>query len=318
MAARPQHYGAAGSILGSAARVLWRPVGERLPWIAPLSRPIFITGTGRSNTTFLAECLGAHPETVAPGPEWNQDWEQCTGTGMGGPRTLRRHCPFEDGSGSSEAQVGALRRRLAFRHARHGGTASQRFVTHSPHLVNKLGLVRRAFSDAVIVVTFRDLFSTAASLKVLHERLGQRHARFHCLPDDPASCWSCLPAAEARGLPPARRSPGSDAAVLGEYWLRMYELAQAFAESGAPVIWCDHARFLADPEGELQRIADAAGLGRHTFRLRGRVDPVRNRRWRDILARTEQRQLHAFVERNRQRLRKLWISDSESLERLTA
>lgn len=289
-----------------------------MPWVAPLSRPIFITGTGRSNTTFLAECLGAHPDVVAPGPEWNQDWEECTGTGMGGPRTLRRHCPFEDGSGCCETQLQALRRRLAFRHAQHGGTAARRLVTHSPHLINKLGLVRAAFPDAVIIVTFRDLFSTAASLKVLHERISQRNGKFLYLPDDPASCWSCLSATDARGLSPRRRSPGSNAAVLGEYWLRMYELAQAYAESGAPIVWCNHARFLDDPEEELQRVAGAAGLEPHRFRLNSRVDPVRNRRWRSILTAAEQRQLHAFVERNQQRLRDLWITDSGSLEGLTA
>ena len=311
-------YGVAGSahrpfglrrMLRRRVEGLWRPVGERMPWIPRLRRPIFITGTGRSNTTFLAECLGEHPQAIAPPREWSRDWERCTGTGMGGPTTLRPVCPFEDGSGRSPAQLASLRRRLAFRHAQFGGTAGTRLVTHNPHLINKIGLIRAAFPDAVVIVTFRGLYSTVASLKLLHERLNQRHGKFLYLPDDPVSCWTCVPAAQSRGLPPARRSPGGSAEVLAEYWLRMYELAQAYGESGAPLIWCDHERFVADPSAELARIAAAAGLDAFPFKLSRRVDAGRNLRWHTLLTETERRQVDAFRERQSARLQKLWIAD---------
>lgn len=260
----------------------------RLP-APPLRRPIFLVGTVRSGTTYFGRCMGQHPQVINAGFELSQEWHELAGLEIATPGLPCVHCP----PAGPEAVAGReeqVRAGFAQLHMDKGGWKGTRLFNKSPHLWNKLPLVRALFPDAVLLVSSRDVWSTVASTKLLWERVEKDWGIKHYLPEDPAACWSL------EGPDPARLFPGGDAAVLAEYWLRVYETIER--ESGAfqTVFPVRHQALVEDPHGLLRQVERAAGLRPASYPLLNEIKSDRNTRWPQILTAEEQRSVKRFLE----------------------
>ncbi len=282
---------------------------RRLGLAAPaIHRPIFLVGTVRSGTTFFARCIADHPQVVNAGFELSREWHELAGIDIATPGVPCAHCPAA-GPEAVAGRADEVRAGFARLHLVKGGWKSTRLFNKSPHLWNKLPLLRALFPDAVILVTSRDIRSTVASTKRLWEKMFEDWGVRHFLPEDPTACWSCSPPAPAEGLDPARLFPGGDAAVLAEYWLRVYETIDREAGIFETVLPVRHADFVADPEGVLRRVESEAGLRRSIYPGFAEMQRDRNQRWRKILTEAEQDSLAAFVDSHRERIERLRLAE---------
>lgn len=269
----------------------------------PLRRPIFLLGTVRSGTTYFARCVGDHPQVINAGFELSKEWHELAGIEIATPGLPCVHCP----PAGPEAVAGReeqVRDGFARLHMSKGGWSGTHLFNKSPHLWNKLPLVRALFPDAVLLVTSRDLRSTVASAKRLWEKMEKDWGMKHYLPEDPAACWSL------EGSDPARLFPGGDAAVLAEYWLRVYETIEREAGAFRTVLPVRHQAFVADPHGLLREVERAAGLRPAAYPGLAEVRKDRNQRWRSILDEREQESLEAFVDTHRERIGRLRLAET--------
>lgn len=268
----------------------------------PLRQPLFLVGTVRSGTTYFARCVADHPQVINAGFELSKEWHELAGVEIATPGLPCVHCPPagpEDVASLDEVRAGFARL-----HRAKGGWSGTRLFNKSPHLWNKLPLVRALFPDAVLLVTSRDLRSTVASTKRLWEKMEKDWGVKHYLPEDAEACWSL------EGADPSRLFPGGDAAVLAEYWLRVYETIER--ESGAfrTVLSVRHQAFVDDPHGLLLRVERAAGLRPAVYPGFTEVMKDRNQRWRSILDEREQDALEAFVDAHRERISRLRLAET--------
>jgi hypothetical protein len=276
----------------------------------PLRRPIFLVGTVRSGTTFFAYCLEAHPQVINAGFELSREWHELAGIEIATPGLPCACCP-PAGPEAVAGRMEEVRDGFARLHLAKGGWSGTRFFNKSPHLWNKLPLVRALFPDAVLLVTSRDLRSTVASTKRLWEKMAADWGGKHYLPEDPAACWSCVPPAPSAGLDPARLFPGGDAAVIAEYWLRVYETIEREAGGFAAVLPIRHQDFVTDPLGTLRKVEGSAGLRPAGYPGLAEVQKDRNQRWRSILDSRETEALEAFVDTHRERIGRLRLAETE-------
>lgn len=270
----------------------------------PLRRPIFLVGTVRSGTTYFARCLADHPQVVNAGFELSREWHELTGVQIATPGLPCVHCPPagpEDVASLDEVRAGFARLHMA-----KGGWSGTRLFNKSPHLWNKLPLVRALFPDAVLLVTSRDLRSTVASTKRLWEKMEQDWGVKHYLPEEPEACWSL------EGSNPARLFPGGDAAVLAEYWLRVYETIDREAGAFRTAIPVRHQAFVDDPCGLLLEVERAAGLRSADYPRLAEMQSDRNRRWPQILTAEEQLSVARFLEANGDRIARLRLAETEA------
>jgi hypothetical protein len=274
----------------------------------PLRQPIFLVGTVRSGTTYFARCLADHPQVINAGFELSKEWHELTGVEIATPGLPCAHCP----PAGPEAVAGReerVRDGFARLHATKGGWSGTRLFNKSPHLWNKLPLVRALFPDAVLLVTSRDLRSTVASTKRLWEKMEKDWGVRHYLPEDPAACWSTPP---IPGPDPARLFPGGDAAVLAEYWLRVYETIDREAGAFRTVLPVRHQAFVDDPHGLLREVERAAGLRSAAYPRLAEMQSDRNRRWPRILTVEEQRSVDRFLEEHGGRIARLRLAETEA------
>ena len=270
----------------------------------PLRQPIFLVGTVRSGTTYFARCVADHPQVVNAGFELSKEWHELAGVEIATPGLPCTHCP----PAGPEAVAGReeqVRDGFARLHRAKGGWSGTRLFNKSPHLWNKLPLVRALFPDAVLLVTSRDLRSTVASTRRLWEKMEKDWGVKHYLPEDPEACWSL------EGPDPARLFPGGDAAVLAEYWLRVYETIEREAGAFLAALPVRHQAFVNDPPGLLRRMEQAAGLRSATYPRLAEMQSDRNRRWPQILTAAEQRSVERFLEANGDRIARLRLAETE-------
>ncbi|HEX5719771.1 MAG TPA: sulfotransferase [Thermoanaerobaculia bacterium] len=292
-------------VLEKARRRLFRSRAfQRLGLSAPpLQRPLFLVGTVRSGTTYFAHCVADHPQVINAGFELSREWHELAGVEIATPGLPCAHCP----PAGPEAVVGReeqVRAGFARLHMVKGGWSGTRLFNKSPHLWNKLPLVRALFPDAVLLVTSRDLRSTVASAKRLWEKMEKDWSVKHYLPEDPEACWSL------EGPDSSRLFPGGDAAVLAEYWLRVYETIEREAGGFQAALSVRHQAFVDDPHGVLRGVERAAGLRRAIYPGLAEVVKDRNQRWRSILDEREQESLEAFVDVHRDRIGRLRLAET--------
>lgn len=270
----------------------------------PLRRPLFLVGTVRSGTTYFARCVADHPQVINAGFELSKEWHELAGIEIATPGLPCAHCP----PAGPEAVVGReeqVRGGFARLHMAKGGWSGTRLFNKSPHLWNKLPLVRALFPDAVLLVTSRDLRSTVASAKRLWEKMEKDWGVKHYLPEEPDACWSL------DGPDPARLFPGGDAAVIAEYWLRVYETIERDAAAFQTVRPVRHQAFVIDPLGLLRDVERTSGLRTANYPGLAEVMKDRNQRWRSILDEREQESLEAFVDVHRERIGRLRLAETE-------
>jgi sulfotransferase family protein len=302
-------------ILERARRRLYRTrafqkTRQRLGLSAPpLHRPLFLVGTVRSGTTYFARCLADHPQVINAGFELSREWHELAGVEIATPGLPCAHCP-PAGPEAVAGRADEVRAGFAHLHLVKGGWNGTRLFNKSPHLWNKLSLVRALFPDAVLLVTSRDLRSTVASTKRLWEKMAADWGVEHYLPADPEACWSCVPPAPAAGLDPARLFPGGDAAVLAGYWLRVYESLEREAGAFRTVLPVRHQAFVSDPLGTLREVERAAGLRPAGYPGLAEIQTDRNQRWRSILDEREGAAVDAFVEAHRERIGRLRLAET--------
>lgn len=272
----------------------------------PLRRPLFLVGTVRSGTTYFARCVADHPQVVNAGFELSREWHELTGAEMATPGVACAHCP-PAGPELVSGREKQVRDGFARLHRAKGGGRGSRFFNKSPHLWNKLPLIRALFPDAILLVASRDLRSTVASAKRLWEKMEKDWGVKHYLPADPQACWSCV--SPAAGGDPARLFPGGDAAVLAEYWLRVYETIEREAAAFSAVLPVRHQALVEDPDGLLREVERAAGLRPATYPGLAEVMKDRNRRWRSILDEREQAALETFIDDHRERIGRLRLAE---------
>lgn len=275
-----------------------------------IKRPIFVTGTARSNTTFLSECLSQHPQVHGIHNELVLDWERFAHAPMGCPFGEAEECPpIRIGRIPTEALEG-IRQRLSFRNAIEGKGKKGRFLNHNPHLANKLPLVHQAFPQATLIFTSRDVRSTVASLKVFWEKIYREFDVLHYLPPNSENCWSCYRPFQTEGLEKRRLFPGGDVALLAEYWLRMYRLMEEDAPLFEDFIPVKHRVLLEDPRLFLETITRQLGLDPFEYDV-SQVDARRNQRWERCLTPEDKRSLDEFIERNSEDIQGLRWADTD-------
>lgn len=292
--------------LEKARRRLFRSRAfQRLGLSAPsLQRPLFLVGTVRSGTTYFARCVADHPQVINAGFELSKEWHELTGVEIATPGLPCIHCP----PAGPEAVAGReeqVRDGFARLHMAKGGWSGTHLFNKSPHLWNKLPLVRALFPDAVLLVTSRDLRSTVASTKKLWEKMEKDWGVKHYLPEDPDACWSL------EGPDPARLFPGGDAAVLAEYWLRVYETIEREAGAFRTALPVRNQAFVDDPHGVLREVEWAAGLRPAAYPRLAEMQSDRNRRWPQILTADEQCSVDRFLEENGDRIARLRLAETE-------
>lgn len=283
---------------------------QRLGISAPsLQRPIFLVGTVRSGTTYFGRCMADHPQVINAGFELSREWHELTGVDIATPGLSCAHCP-PAGAAAVAGREEEVRDGFARVHLAKGGWNGTRLFNKSPHLWNKLPLVRTLFPDAILLVSSRDLRSIVASTKRLWERIDAGWGMKHYLPADPQACWSCVPPADGKGLDPRRLFPGGDAAVLAEYWLRVYETVEREASAFGTVLPVRHQAFVTDPLGTLREVERAAGLQVADYPRLAELQTDRNRRWPEILTSEEQCSLDRFVEMHGERIARLALAET--------
>lgn len=286
-----------------ALQETWKRLGIEAP---PLRRPLFLVGTVRSGTTYFARCVADHPQVINAGFELSKEWHELAGIEIATPGLACTHCP----PAGPEAVAGReqeVRDGFARLHRIKGGWSGTRLFNKSPHLWNKLPLVRTLFPDAVLLVTSRDLRSTVASTRKLWEKIEKGWGMKHYLPEDPDACWSWVADHPDR----SRLFPGGDVAVLAEYWLRVYERIEAEAGAFDTVLSVRHEAFVSDPMGVLRGVERAAGLRAASYPQLADLQTDRNRLWPQILTAEEQRSLDRFLETHGDRVARLRLAETE-------
>lgn len=262
------------------ALVEGRPVTTRGRWINPLvfalgalatrlpassraERPIFVLGTGRSGTTWLARTLGLHRELSF----------------LNEPKALwHTVLPGQDVIGSYEAEPGRLKldardatesvarraRRLHAAFAR--ATGGRRVLDKYPEMLFRVPFLRAIFPGATFLITAREGWATARSIErwsaahgsgaegARHDWWGVGDRKWRtlvseCVPDEP----DLAPAAAELGALRGAR----ERAVL-EWTLTLRAAGRLL---GAPDVVLVRLEDLArEPEAELERLLAACAL----------------------------------------------------------
>src|SRR5690606_4051294 len=245
-------------------------------------RPLFIVSPPRSGSTLLFETLAAAPGLYSPGDESHaliegvpglspsaHDWES--------NRLLAAH--------AGEPAITALRerffRQLRDREGRQPSAGPVRMLEKTPKNALRIPFLRTVFPQARFVFLYREPRQVLASMID-----GWRSGQFQTYPrlpgwDGPA--WSVL-------LTPGWRQLAGrplEEIVAAQWAATMQVLLDDLAALPAGEwIGIEHGRFLADPQGEVRRICDWAGLawdrtlGRELPLSRYTLTPPDPEKWR--------------------------------------
>lgn len=245
-------------------------------------RPLFIVSPPRSGSTLLFETLAAAPGLYSPGDESHaliegvpglspsaHDWES--------NRLLAAH--------AGEPAITALRerffRQLRDREGRQPSAGPVRMLEKTPKNALRIPFLRTVFPQARFVFLYREPRQVLASMID-----GWRSGQFQTYPrlpgwDGPA--WSFL-------LTPGWRQLAGrplEEIVAAQWAATMQVLFDDLAAlPDGQWIGIEHGRFLADPQGEVRRICDWAGLawdrtlGRELPLSRYTLTPPDPEKWR--------------------------------------
>ncbi len=275
--------------------------------------PIFVVGTAKGGTTLLGQCMGQHPNVCHPTYahfELSPEWCELAHIDISAPVTHRSNCPPLTEKDATEEICQNMRQGFARIMIEEGGSQKMRFLNKSPHLWNKLPFVQAIFADANLVIASRDIVSTVASLKESWARVTKFTQIKHYLPLDPEQCWSCIWPDSGEQLDPRRVFPGGDAAVLAEYWLRVYQTIEEHASQFKAVGVVKNREFTENPQLALRKVHQAINLPDVPYSLPTRLKQSRNQRWREILTAQEQESLKAFIEAHYQEITSLKYVDT--------
>jgi len=241
---------------------------RHLPPLQAVRAPVFLVGTGRSGTTFLANLLGLHPGLVLlnePRALWHaaRGDEDLIGAFTRAPARLR--LGREDADPRSAA---ALRRSYGAFLRLAGG---RRLLDKSPELVHRVDLVLELFPDARLIWLVRSGAATARSVarwSQLHgsgsgasrrDWWGRADRKWDILVHQGAS-------AEADLAPHVEQLAGlQDSLARGalEWTLAMRAGARALERHPRAVLRVDHERLTAAPGPELERLLAFLELAPH-------------------------------------------------------
>jgi len=280
--------------------------------VAPLDRPIFLTGTVRSSTTLVAKCLRSHPRVCYPQLhhfELSPNWCELADIEISVPGTRKQTCPPLTAADATEDVCRRVRTGFARIHAVEGGSADTRLLNKNPHLWNKLPFIHRIFPEACLIVTSRDIVSTVASTRRLWNRKKRKGGIRHYLPPEPDQCWQCIWPDSSREVDPTRTFPDGNISTLAAYWLRVHQKIERDAALFKQSILVQHRNFIENPWECLNRTQEAMGLPLCEFPI-PRIDPSRNSRWRDLLSTAEQQELKAFIDENHAEIQALKFADT--------
>ena len=275
-----------------------------------IRRPLFLVGTVRSGTTFIAEILGAHPCVQYAGFELSAEWMSLSDMEIAGPGLPAAECAPLWGNAATPEVQGDIQRGFSEIHLRKGGWRFSRMLNKNPHLWNKLSFIRGVFPDAGLIITSRDIRSTVASTKMLWIKMEKEMGVRHLLPSDRAYCWSCHLMADKDPIYKAGYRPGTDIWALADYWLRTYEMIAKHAAAFDAAVLVRQRDRVANPNAELMKVQKVLGLPLMDYPLPVEIKPNRNRRWRDLLDNDEKHTLEKFIEVNRQRIESLPLADT--------
>jgi len=278
-------------------------------------RPVFITGTVRSGSTFLSQCLNSHPGLdwvyeASTGTELCAEWANLGGVHIGAPVAGYSDCPAMSSEQATPEVCQRIREGFAAVWGRQGGNTSKRFLHKNPHFCNKLPFLRGVFPDTRLIITSRDVRSCVLSVQMLWMKVQKVNGVSHFLPEDETACWGCSPPVPRESIDPARLFPGGSIRVLGEYWLRMHECLEAGLEGFDHAMMVRHRDLIANPQEQLRRVFVALDLDPDERMDLPEVDPTRNQRWPHLLARREREELESFIEINRSRIERLTWADT--------
>ncbi|ADV26313.1 SecC motif-containing protein [Pseudoxanthomonas suwonensis 11-1] len=245
-------------------------------------RPLFIVSPPRSGSTLLFETLAAAPGLYSPGDESHALIEGVPGLSPAAHdwdsnRLLAEH---------AGAPVGAALRERFFRQLRDRdgqppGAGPVRMLEKTPKNALRIPFLRTVFPQARFVFLYREPRQVLASMID-----GWRSGQFQTYPrlpgwDGPA--WSFL-------LTPGWRQLAGrplEEVVAAQWAATMQVLLDDLAALPAGEwIGIEHGRFLADPQGEVRRICDWAGLawdrtlGRELPLSRYTLTPPDPEKWR--------------------------------------
>jgi hypothetical protein len=275
-----------------------------------IQRPLFLVGTVRSGTTFIAEILGAHPCVQYVGFELSAEWISLSNMEIASPGLLCSDCVPLASEDLTQDSRESIRRGFSATHVHKGGWRYSRMLNKNPHLWNKLSFIRAVFPDAGLIVTGRDIRSTVASTKMLWLKMQNEMGIGHYLPPDPAYCWSCHPPAELSRIKKDEYRPGTDIWALADYWLRTYEMIEKQAAEFEAAVLIRQRDLVVNPKAVLMSVQRALGLPLLDYRLPVEIKPDRNQRWRELLDDDEKNTLEAFIEVNSQRIERLSYADT--------
>jgi len=267
--------------------------------IDAVERPLFLIGTARSGTTWLAEQLGHFPTVNYCPFELRRVWSSAGGVPMASPETGDRTNPALDASDVWDGQADSLRagfrRRLAEQLKGEIPVGAIQFLNKSPHLCNKLGLVNELFPEARYIWIHRPLMHVVASLKSVFLDIQQRQSVEHYWPEadvarPPRYFHTIFDGLNRDSVSQDRIFPGGDIRHLAEYWL---ESNQAVAEffSDLPEnrgIVVSHESLLDDAQYEFVRMAQFLGEDAAiAASLAESTDQSRNTSWQERLTDSE-------------------------------
>lgn len=281
--------------------------------LGALKEPIFLVGTDRSGTTYLADLLGNSPYVAYCPFELKDIWSRVGGIPMASPKTRDPDCPECFGKNVSQKMRNELT--VAFKERMNilqGKHKDMIFLNKNPHLSNKLGLVTALFPDARIIWIYRHLPQVVASIKKLFIDVYHRQQTRHWWPqfslETRNRCWSAIYSDEGiEAIPVNRIFPGGDVYHIAEYWLETNRaIAEFFTENyNTKCIQVVQEQFIASPEVEMARIYGSLKLP--FFQIKHfNLDKERNRLWKEILNQNELSSLLRFVEERGDEIEKVF------------
>jgi uncharacterized protein (TIGR03032 family) len=239
------------------------------PAAARIERPVFIVASPRSGSTLLFETLARSPDFFTIGSESHSLIE-------GIPGLAPADHDWESnrlGAADARAETGTALRmaflaRLRDRNG-HPPLGPVRMLEKTPKNSLRIPLLRKVFPDAQFVYLYRDPRETVSSMLD-----AWRSGEFVTYPDLPG--WTGLPWSLLL-VPGWRDLVGAPLAeVVTTQWSTATDMLLDDLEDLPPDRWCviSYDQLLADPQGEMERLAAFAGVGWDT-RLEGELPHAR-------------------------------------------
>lgn len=290
-----------------------------------VERPIFLIGTARSGTTFLAEQLNRLEEIVYCPFELSDIWSKVGKVPIAAPLTGDQTNPAMNESNVWPGQASALRAAFARELLKTAGLPRRQiqFLNKNPHLCNKLPLVNALFPECHFIWMHRPLLPVVASLKAVFADVYERQQVKHAWPKKsqanlPRGLHAIFPADPVQHYPSDRIHPGGDVIHLANYWLETNQAVSNFMQSLPQDRYSvvSHHDLVLNPEQTLQQLFSSLKLIPSIPQgFFSGVDPTCNQRFESRLSPKE---LHALRQFESLQISKNDIFGSHSTQLRTA